>query len=83
MDVALCDHFAPLATGNFSGMWDELGEENEVEETYALSSMKTLEGKRWLDQVRLSFLALFELSVVCFPQHCSDIGFSFFFFFQF
>ena len=29
---------------NFAASWDEIGEENQVEETFSLSSMKDIEG---------------------------------------
>ncbi len=29
---------------NFAAAWEELGEDNQVEDTYALSSVKTLQG---------------------------------------
>lgn len=32
---------------NFEAAWDEVGDEFEKEETFTLSTIKTLEGKRW------------------------------------
>jgi len=29
---------------NFNAAWEEIGESNELEDTYALSTMKTVEG---------------------------------------
>ena len=31
---------------NFAASWEEIGEENQVEETFALSSMKDIPGER-------------------------------------
>ena len=30
---------------NFAASWEEIGEENQVEETFALSTMKDMEGE--------------------------------------
>ena len=37
------DYMQKLNVEDFPTVWDEIGEENEVEETYALSNFKTLE----------------------------------------
>lgn len=39
----MADFVQKVIKGNFSAAWDELGAENELEDTFALSSMKTLE----------------------------------------
>eukprot|EP00117_Sycon_ciliatum_P033353 scpid35960/ scgid25681/ Coatomer subunit gamma-2; Gamma-2-coat protein len=49
LEVTLADHMSPLATSSFSTTWEELGEDNEDEDTYALTSMKSLEAA--VDQV--------------------------------
>ena len=40
---------------NFAASWDEIGEENQVEETFSLSSMKDIEG------VALSVLCIHDV----------------------
>ncbi|EEC16547.1 coatomer gamma subunit, putative, partial [Ixodes scapularis] len=42
LEVAVADHVQKVLKANFSVAWDELGPENEVEDTYVLSTMKTL-----------------------------------------
>jgi len=43
LEVSMCDFVQRAMKGNFSAAWEEMGAENELEDTYALSSMKTLE----------------------------------------
>lgn len=43
LEVTVADFVQRSMKGNFAAAWDELGAENELEDTYALSSMKTLE----------------------------------------
>lgn len=47
MEVTVADHVQRVMKPNFSASWEEVGPENELEDTYALSTMKTLEGKPW------------------------------------
>ena len=42
--MVLADHIQRVVKGNFAASWEEIGEENQVEQTYALSSMKDLPG---------------------------------------
>jgi coatomer subunit gamma len=42
------DYFLPTYIGNFQGTWDSLGAHNEVSETFALSSMKSIQGLLFL-----------------------------------
>ena len=44
VEVTVADHVQKVMKPNFAASWDEVGEENELEDTYALSTMKTLEG---------------------------------------
>lgn len=39
----MADHVQKVARSNFGAAWDELGPSNELEDTFALSSMNTLE----------------------------------------
>ena len=43
--MTVADHVQKVMKPNFAASWDEVGEENELEDTYALSTMKTLEGR--------------------------------------
>lgn len=43
IDVTVADHVQKILKSNFSAAWDELGNGCELEETYSLSSMKTLQ----------------------------------------
>jgi coatomer subunit gamma len=38
------DYFLPTYIGNFQGMWDFMGVHNEVSDTFALTSMKSIQG---------------------------------------
>ncbi len=40
----MADHVQKVMKPNFAASWEEVGEENELEDTYALS-MKTMDGK--------------------------------------
>ena len=44
MEVAVGDHVQKVMKPNFGASWEEVGPDNELEDTYALSTMKTLEG---------------------------------------
>lgn len=43
LDLSVADYVQRLMKGNFPAAWEELGATNELEDTYALTSMKTLE----------------------------------------
>ena len=38
------DYFLPTYIGNFQGIWDSFGAHNEVSDTFALTSMKSIQG---------------------------------------
>ena len=44
MELTVADHVQKVLKPNFAAAWDEIGESNELEDTYALSSMKSVEG---------------------------------------
>lgn len=44
LDITLADHIQAVAKPNFSNAWDQLGQDNEFEETYALSELHTVPG---------------------------------------
>ena len=44
VEIVVADHVQRVMKPNFGASWEEVGVENELEDTYALSSMKTLEG---------------------------------------
>lgn len=41
----MSDHIQKVMKVNFEAAWDEVGDEFEKEETFTLSTIKTLEGK--------------------------------------
>lgn len=41
----MADHIQKVMKVNFEAAWDEVGDEFEKEETFTLSTIKTLEGK--------------------------------------
>ena len=41
--MVVADHIQKVMKPNFATSWDELGEENQVEETFALSTVKNIE----------------------------------------
>ena len=43
MEISMSDFVQRAMKGNFAAAWEELGAENELEDTYDLSSMKTLD----------------------------------------
>ncbi|MEE6481754.1 hypothetical protein FKM82_012956, partial [Ascaphus truei] len=43
LEVTLGDHIQKVLKPNFGAVWDEMGDDYEKEETFALSSIKTLE----------------------------------------
>ncbi|XP_064632835.1 coatomer subunit gamma-2-like [Lineus longissimus] len=43
IEVTVSDHVQKVMKPNFGASWEEIGPENELEDTYALSSMKTLD----------------------------------------
>ena len=44
-EVTVGDHVQKVMKPNFGASWEEVGESNELEDTYALSSMKSIDGK--------------------------------------
>lgn len=45
LEVTVADHIQKVMKLNFEAAWDEVGDEFEKEETFTLSTIKTLEGK--------------------------------------
>lgn len=43
MEISVADHVQRAARSNFAAGWDELGATNELEDTFALAAMNTLE----------------------------------------
>ncbi|KAK0405717.1 hypothetical protein QR680_018154 [Steinernema hermaphroditum] len=42
LDISVSDHIQPFSKANFSAAWDQLGTENEVDETFSLPNQATL-----------------------------------------
>jgi coatomer subunit gamma len=47
------DYFLPTYIGNFQGTWDSFGGHNDVSDTFALSSMKSIPGMKPSPQLHL------------------------------
>lgn len=62
IEVTVADHTQKVMKPNFAAAWEEIGEGNELEETFTLSSMKTLDG--------MYLLQHFSLLLI---QSCPDI----------
>lgn len=45
LEVTVSDHIQKVLKPNFAAAWEEVGDTFEKEETFALSSTKTLEGE--------------------------------------
>lgn len=43
VEVSVADHVQRVMKPNFGASWEEIGQENELEDTFALSTVKTLE----------------------------------------
>jgi coatomer protein complex subunit gamma len=43
VELSVADHVQKVIKPNFGAAWDEIGESNELEDTYALSTMKNVE----------------------------------------
>lgn len=44
--MTVADHIQRVLQPNFGAAWEEVGDEFEKEETFALSSVRTLDGKQ-------------------------------------
>lgn len=44
--MTIADHIQRVLKPNFGAVWDEVGNEFEKEETFTLSTVKTLEGEK-------------------------------------
>jgi coatomer protein complex subunit gamma len=44
LSLSAADYFLPTYIGNFQGTWDSFGIQNEVSDTFALTSMKSIQG---------------------------------------
>ena len=45
MELTVADHMQKVLKPNFAAAWEEIGDSNELEDTYGLSSMKSVEGQ--------------------------------------
>jgi len=44
VELTVADHMQKVLKPNFAAAWEEIGDSNELEDTYGLSSMKSVEG---------------------------------------
>ena len=63
MDVVVADHVQRVMKPNFAASWDEIGEENQVEETFALSTMKDIPGVCGYGRYRLHLKYMYKVSM--------------------
>lgn len=47
LEVTVADHIQKVLKPNFGAAWEEVGDENEKEETFALASVRTLDGTQF------------------------------------
>jgi hypothetical protein len=71
VEVAVADHVQKVMKPNFGASWEEVGPDNELEDTYALSTMKTLEGILVLQAIKSSLMCTF--SVVQKFEYCRKL----------
>ena len=57
--MVVADHVQGVVRTNFLASWDEIGEDHEMQDTFALSSMTSLEG---MESFNLTFLFQVTLS---------------------
>lgn len=69
VDIVVGDHVQKVMKPNFGASWDEVGPDNELEDTFALSTMKTLEGLyiMYFIQFELFVECILPLSLSCLP----------------
>lgn len=48
LEVTVADHIQKVLKPNFGAAWEEVGDEFEKEETFALASVRTLDGTKEL-----------------------------------
>lgn len=44
VEITVADHVQPMKRSNFAVTWEQIGDQNENEDTYALSTVHTLQG---------------------------------------
>lgn len=52
VEVVVADHVQKVLKTNFGASWEEIGDDHEMKDTYALSQMKSLEGKMEAPRVK-------------------------------
>lgn len=59
VEVTVADHVQKVLKANFAASWEEVGPENELEDTYALATVNTLEGLCCRRNLDSSFMLLY------------------------
>lgn len=44
MDISVSDHVQKTSKANFAAAWEEVGGDNELDDTFALATVNTLQG---------------------------------------
>ena len=55
--MVVADHVQKVLKTNFAASWEEIGDSHEMKDTYALSQMKSLEGKVKNTPCEINFFA--------------------------
>jgi hypothetical protein len=58
VDVTVADHVQKTNKANFAAAWEEIGGENELDDTFALATVNTLQGKTCFSGLLYSYLLL-------------------------
>ena len=74
LELVVADHVHKVMAPSFSAAWEEVGPDNEMEETYALSTMKTLEGRASRVHGFLMFMYKFWLLCRSGQEHRAGYG---------
>ena len=56
IELVVADHVQGVVRTNFLASWDEINDDHEMQDTFALSSMESLEGKVDFGGFRTSFV---------------------------
>ncbi len=62
----MADHVQRVLKPNFAASWEEIGDENQVEETFALSTMKDVPG----GHPTMSYMHVHMYSLHCVLCYC-------------
>ena len=73
VDVLVADHVSRVHKTNFLASWEEIGDECEMQDTYALTQMNSLEGNQAIFKLTQTLRCI--LVKKCFNSACTKIFF--------